>query len=261
MPRAATYRPAVRPPAPAGRCCSPPRLSAPTPTPSACTPSRTNGRTGLPDRIRLASGSDLRRPAGVPRRRGGSRRHPVANPVAATSHPVARRSRRRSVDPAAEPQIDRLLRRPPGSIRRPDGAAPVPGGWERLLVSPFQRGRSLAQRLPSDPLMPTALAGLDADGKVARWNRRGSGLGRPGVYSANAGDHTNGIAPKTPCPATAATPATRTRPSTSARRGSDRRPVFGVAISLRGMIPSPSRAGRAPPRCKARSSRGARRLL
>jgi hypothetical protein len=63
----------------------------------------------------------------------------------------------------------------------------VPGGWERLTAVPLDAEGMLRAWLPSDPLMPTVLAGLDADGKVARW--AGS---RAETYDALAGDHYSG---------------------------------------------------------------------
>src|SRR5262249_37720362 len=70
----------------------------------------------------------------------------------------------------------------------------IPGAWEKLLVAPLNRAGELVTWVPSDPLTPIVLAGLDADGKVARWTATAKETaGRNGIYFALAGDHYSGI--------------------------------------------------------------------
>jgi hypothetical protein len=70
----------------------------------------------------------------------------------------------------------------------------VPGEWEKRSVLSLKEGRALAGWVPSDPLAPTVLVGLDAEGKVARWNGTPTGEGgRPATYFAYAGDHYSGL--------------------------------------------------------------------
>ena len=49
--------------------------------------------------------------------------------------------------------------------------------------------------VPSDPLRPSVLVGLDDMGKVARWIGQPSGNRPPRTYFAFAGDHYSGIRP------------------------------------------------------------------
>jgi hypothetical protein len=66
----------------------------------------------------------------------------------------------------------------------------VPGTWEKLIVHHLNEGRALVGWVPSDPLAPTVLVGLDADGKVARWEGTvRDKSGRAATYFAYAGDH------------------------------------------------------------------------
>src|SRR5262249_55881800 len=69
----------------------------------------------------------------------------------------------------------------------------IPGEWEKLLVTPIDPDGSLRAWVPSDALAPTVLAGLDADGKVARWTGMVKDpAGRTRTFHAFAGDHYSG---------------------------------------------------------------------
>lgn len=69
----------------------------------------------------------------------------------------------------------------------------VPGEWEKLLVAPLDKFGTLHAWVPASPTVPTVLAGLDADGKVAKWTGTArDSAGRSGVYYAIAGDHYSG---------------------------------------------------------------------
>jgi hypothetical protein len=66
----------------------------------------------------------------------------------------------------------------------------VLGRWEKLMVHRLNEGRALVGWVPSDPLAPTVLVGLDADGKVAKWQGTVTDkAGRLATYFAYAGDH------------------------------------------------------------------------
>lgn len=69
----------------------------------------------------------------------------------------------------------------------------VPGAWEKLLVVPLDHNSQLRTWVPATPMAPTVLAGLDADGKVFRWESEAKDRrGRRGTYYAIAGDHYSG---------------------------------------------------------------------
>jgi hypothetical protein len=73
----------------------------------------------------------------------------------------------------------------------------VPGKWEKLLVAPLASDGALGAWLPSDPLTPTVLVGLDADGKVAKWKGTArDAAGRTSTYVAYAGDHYSDTRPQ-----------------------------------------------------------------
>jgi hypothetical protein len=72
----------------------------------------------------------------------------------------------------------------------------VPGGWEKLLVVPLDHMEQVKTLVPADPLMPTVLAGLGADGKVFRWSSPAKdSTGRSADFYAYAGDHYSGMRP------------------------------------------------------------------
>jgi hypothetical protein len=69
----------------------------------------------------------------------------------------------------------------------------VPGSWEKQLVSPMLGKDNFSAWVPSDPLRPSVLVGLDEKGKVARWAGVVT-VNRPArTYFAYAGDHYSGI--------------------------------------------------------------------
>jgi hypothetical protein len=70
----------------------------------------------------------------------------------------------------------------------------ITGAWEKLTVHSLKEGRALVGWVPSDPLAPTVLVGLDAEGKVAKWaGTLTDKAGRPATYFAYAGDHYSGL--------------------------------------------------------------------
>jgi hypothetical protein len=72
----------------------------------------------------------------------------------------------------------------------------VRGGWEKLLVAPVDHMEYVKTWVPADPLTPTVLTGLGADGKVVRWTAAAKdAAGRSGSYYAYAGDHYSGMKP------------------------------------------------------------------
>jgi hypothetical protein len=99
----------------------------------------------------------------------------------------------------ADPRRDPLVPPPPGlaamvvyANRRDRFDHPteprVPGRWELLATVRMDDPNDFRAWLPSDPLVPVALAGLDAGGKVVRWAGRGGA-----TYYAFAGDHASGV--------------------------------------------------------------------
>jgi len=72
----------------------------------------------------------------------------------------------------------------------------VRGGWEKLLEAPVNEMEHVKTWVPADPLTPTVLTGLGADGKVVRWSAAAKdAAGRSGSYYAYAGDHYSGMKP------------------------------------------------------------------
>ena len=69
----------------------------------------------------------------------------------------------------------------------------VPGTWEKQMVLPVVGQDALRAWVPSDPLRPSVLVGLDDEGKVARWTGEASGHRPTRTYHAYAGDHYSGI--------------------------------------------------------------------
>lgn len=67
------------------------------------------------------------------------------------------------------------------------------GKFEKLLTAPIDDSGELQTWLPADPMTPTVLAGLDAEGKIATWmGKANDSAGRPSRYYAYAGDHYSG---------------------------------------------------------------------
>lgn len=127
----------------------------------------------------LAVGSAIRNPIPWHERTSGERVDPRKNPLIAPPPNVAAvavyaANRDRFDDP------DRLR---------------VPGTWEKRVVLPVQDANRFTAWVPSDPLRPSVLVGLDRDGKIARW----SGVAMPDrparSYFAYAGDHYSSIRP------------------------------------------------------------------
>ncbi len=71
----------------------------------------------------------------------------------------------------------------------------VPGTWEKQVVVPLAARDDLRAWVPSDPLRPSVLVGLDDQGKVARWAGEASGDRPARTYFAYAGDHYSGVRP------------------------------------------------------------------
>ena len=71
----------------------------------------------------------------------------------------------------------------------------VPGTWEKRLVHPLPSKDDLRAWLPSDPLKPSVLVGLDAQGKVAKWDGVATPERPARSYFAYAGDHYSGVRP------------------------------------------------------------------
>ncbi|HKB04318.1 MAG TPA: hypothetical protein VKD90_18990 [Gemmataceae bacterium] len=75
----------------------------------------------------------------------------------------------------------------------------VPGGWERMFVSELKKegeGGRLNAWVPSMGTSAMVLAGLDENGKVAKWSSKAKdSAGRSATFFAIAGDHYSGTRP------------------------------------------------------------------
>jgi len=71
----------------------------------------------------------------------------------------------------------------------------VEGTWEKRLVHPLPSKDDFSAWVPSDPLKPSVLVGLDAEGKVAKWDGVATGDRPARTYFAYAGDHYSGVRP------------------------------------------------------------------
>ena len=122
---------------------------------------------------------------------------PIRNPI-----PWHDRSNGERVDPRVNPLVS-----PPPNVAsiavysanrdrfdHPDQLR-VPGAWEKQVVAPLVAGDDLRAWVPSDPLRPSVIVGLDERGKVARWTTEASGNRPKRTYFAYAGDHYSGIRP------------------------------------------------------------------
>ncbi|QDU18543.1 TolB family protein [Urbifossiella limnaea] len=70
----------------------------------------------------------------------------------------------------------------------------VPGEWERLMSEPLTDKGGLRAWVPAMGTSAGVLAGLDADGKVARWESKAKDkAGRSATFFALAGDHYSGV--------------------------------------------------------------------
>ncbi len=146
-----------------------------------------------PESIKLVSGAAYKGPMGYMENVAISLA--IRNPI-----PWHDRSDGKKVDPRVNP----LVSPPPNvtsiaiySASRDRFDHPeqlrVPGSWEKQAVFPLTGDDNFRDWVPSDPLRPSVLVGLDAQGKVARWTNAASG-DRPGrTYFAYAGDHYSGI--------------------------------------------------------------------
>ena len=71
----------------------------------------------------------------------------------------------------------------------------VPGTWEKRVTVPLVGKDALRAWVPSDPLRPSVLVGLDGGGKVAHWTGVAAENRPAKDYFAYAGDHYSGIRP------------------------------------------------------------------
>lgn len=107
-----------------------------------------------------------------------------------------------------DPQIDPLI--PPPTMvqsiafygshrdRFDDPQQPrIKGRLEALAIETLRKqGDTLEHWVPSDPLVPTLLAGLDSEGKIATWQGKAKDpLGKIATYIAFAGDHYSAAKP------------------------------------------------------------------
>jgi hypothetical protein len=119
----------------------------------------------------------------------------IRNPI-----PWHDRSSGKAIDPRANPLVS-----PPPNVASiavyganrdrfddPDQLR-VPGSWKKQVVLPVVANNAFRAWVPTDPLRPSVLVGLDAQGKVARWTAEASGDRPARTYLAHAGDHYSGI--------------------------------------------------------------------
>lgn len=72
----------------------------------------------------------------------------------------------------------------------------IKGGLEGMAVETLREQGSLEHWVPSDPLVPTLLAGLDSEGKIATWQGKAKDAsGKIATYLAYAGDHYSAAKP------------------------------------------------------------------
>jgi hypothetical protein len=121
----------------------------------------------------------------------------IRNPI-----PWHDRSKGQIVDPRANP----LVSPPPNvaaitvySANRDRFDDPektrILGEWEKQAVLPLLDSNAFRGWVPTDPLKPSVLVGIDTEGKVARWTGAASGDRPARNYFAYAGDHYSGIRP------------------------------------------------------------------
>jgi hypothetical protein len=66
----------------------------------------------------------------------------------------------------------------------------IAGDWEKVLTVPLARDGALQTWVPSQPLALVVIAGLDEEGKVARWTGKlRDATDKPISFLAYAGDH------------------------------------------------------------------------
>jgi len=72
----------------------------------------------------------------------------------------------------------------------------IAGEWEKLLTAPLDKQGHLRAWVPAGRATPTVLAGLDENGKIARWTSPAKdSAGRSATFYAIAGDHYSGTRP------------------------------------------------------------------
>jgi hypothetical protein len=73
----------------------------------------------------------------------------------------------------------------------------IVGEWERLFVAPLEKTGHLNTWVPSMGTAASVLAGLDENGKVAKWTAKAKdSSGRSASFFALAGDHYSGVRPR-----------------------------------------------------------------
>ncbi|MHC5538793.1 TolB-like translocation protein [Singulisphaera rosea] len=146
-----------------------------------------------PERIALESGKSYSGPMGL--LENVAVRLAIRNPI-----PWHDRSSGKPIDPRVDPVVS-----PPTNVAsiavysagrdrfdHPDQLR-IPGSWEKQAVAPLLLDDDLRAWIPGDPLSPSVIVGLDAQGKVARWTSPASGNRPARTYFAYAGDHYSGI--------------------------------------------------------------------
>jgi hypothetical protein len=146
-----------------------------------------------PQSIKLASGEEYTGSMGYLENIAMSAA--IRNPI-----PWHDRSRGQRIDPRANPLVS-----PPPNVASvavyssnrdrfddPDQLR-VPGSWEKQVVLPLDGKDAFRAWVPSDPLKPSVLVGLDDQGKVARWITAASGDRPARTYFAYAGDHYSSV--------------------------------------------------------------------
>ncbi len=127
----------------------------------------------------IAISQAIRNPIPWHDRSGGERIDPRANPLVSPPPNVASVA----VYSAGRDRFD-----DPDQLR-------VTGAWEKRVVVPLVGRDALRGWIPSDPLRPSVLVGLDGDGRVARWTGAASEYRPAKSYVAYAGDHYSGVRP------------------------------------------------------------------
>jgi hypothetical protein len=148
-----------------------------------------------PSSVKLASGATYAGPIGFLENLAISAA--IRNPI-----PWHDRSSGRPIDPrenplvAPPPNVTSVAVYSDGRDRFDDPDQPrVLGSWEKQLILYLSGKDQLTGWVPSNPLQPSVLVGLDEKGKVARWTTPASGDRPERTYLAYAGDHYSGTRP------------------------------------------------------------------
>ena len=73
----------------------------------------------------------------------------------------------------------------------------IVGHWEKLFEARLDADGGVRTQVPADPLTPTVIAGLDADGRILKWKSAIRDRdGHAATFYAYAGDHYSGMRPK-----------------------------------------------------------------